>query len=253
MSSWYIGTLVSSKMVAENVKSLTFDVPEWPQHKAGQHCDIRLTSETGYQAQRSYSIANAPEAGSTKVEFGVQILENGEVSPYLFALAVGDKVEIKGPLGGHFIWDTTMPGPLVLIAGGSGIVPLMSMLREHIALETTTLNATKSHVESSPRPVRLLISARTKDKIPYFQELEYYKERHPNLKIYYTITENAPKSWGGFTRRVDKAMLAEVTDELLGKMPMIYVCGPTGFVEVVANTLVTIGFNSHEIKTERFG
>jgi ferredoxin-NADP reductase len=232
-------------MVAENVKSLTFEVPKWPGHKTGQHCDIRLTAENGYQAQRSYSIANAPEAGSTKVEFGVQILENGEVSPYLFALAVGDQIEIKGPLGGHFIWSTEMPGPLVLIAGGSGIVPLMAMLREHIDHAKTP--------EESKREVALLVSARTQEKIPYYTELEYYKERHTNLKILYTVTESVPKDWTGFTRRVDKAMLTEITSGLVDKMPMTYVCGPTGFVEAVANTLVEIRMNPHSIKTERFG
>ncbi|TAK57690.1 oxidoreductase, partial [Patescibacteria group bacterium] len=155
MSTWLIGTLVSSKMVAENVKSLTFEVPKWPGHKAGQHCDIRLTAEDGYQAQRSYSIANAPETGSTKVEFGVQILENGEVSPYLWNMTPGDKIEIKGPLGGHFVWSTEMPGPLVLIAGGSGIVPLMAMLREHV-------NRRENGTEAK-RDVVLLVSARTKE------------------------------------------------------------------------------------------
>lgn len=242
MSSWLIGTLVSTKMVAENVKSLTFEVLGWPGHKAGQHCDIRLTSETGYQAQRSYSIANAPGVGSTTVEFGIQILDNGEVSPYLFALAVGDKVEIKGPLGGHFVWDTTMPGPLVLIAGGSGIVPLMSMLREHI-----------TQIKNTDRKIVLLVSARTKNKIPYYAELEEYRQRYSNIHIVYTLTEESPKDWTGYTRRVDKVMLTEITAGLLDKMPMTYICGPTGFVEAIANTLVEMGLNPHEIKTERFG
>jgi ferredoxin-NADP reductase len=242
MSSWLIGTLVSSKIIAEDVKSLTFDVPKWPGHKAGQHCDIRLTSETGYQAQRSYSIANAPEEGSIKVEFGVQILENGEVSPYLWNLTPGDKIEIKGPLGGHFIWSNDMPGPLVLIAGGSGIVPLMAMLREYV-----------THSKNIEREVIPLVSARTKEKIPYYTELEEYKKLYPNLKIFYTLTENIPSVWTGFVRRVDKEMLIEITSGLLDKMPMTYVCGPTGFVEAVANSLVEIGMSPQNIKTERFG
>ncbi len=242
MSSWLIGTLVSSKMVAENVKSLTFEVVGWPGHKAGQHCDIRLTSETGYQAQRSYSIANIPEASSTKVEFGVQILENGEVSPYLWNLVPGDKIEIKGPLGGHFIWSTDMPGPLVLIAGGSGIVPLMAMLREYV-----------THSKNIVQEVIILVSARTEEKIPYYAELKEYKMQYPNIKIFYTLTENAPADWTGFPRRVDREMLTEITSGLLDKMPMTYICGPTGFVETVANILVEIGLNPHEIKTERFG
>jgi len=241
MSPWLIGTLVSSKMVAENVKSLIFNVPGWPGHKAGQHCDIRLTSETGYQAQRSYSIPNVPETGGETVEFGVQLLENGEVSPYLFALTPGEQVEIKGPLGGHFVWNTEIPGPLILIAGGSGIVPLMSMLRECVR-ETET-----------KRQVVLLVSARTKEKIPYYAELEEYRQKYPNIKIMYTVTEKTPADWQGLARRVDKNMLQKVTHGLVDKMPSVYVCGPTGFVESVANTLVEIGFNSHEIKTERFG
>ncbi len=241
MSSWLIGTLVSSEIVAEHVKSLTFEIPGWQGHKAGQHCDIRLTSETGYQAQRSYSIANAPEAGSTTVEFGIQLLENGEASPYLWALSPGDQIEIKGPIGGHFIWDTEMPGSLVLIAGGSGIVPLMSMLRECLGNAKTK------------RQVLLLVSARTKEKIPYYTELEEYRTRFSNLKIVYTLTEKAPTDWKSFSRRVDKEMLAKITAGLLDKTPMTYVCGPTGFVEAVANTLVEIGLNPHEIKTERFG
>ncbi len=245
MSPWLIGTLISSKMVAENVKSLTFEVPEWLGHKTGQHCDIRLTSETGYQAQRSYSIANAPVAGSKLIEFGVQLLDNGEVSPYLWNLALGDKIEIKGPLGGHFIWSTDMPGPLVLIAGGSGIVPLMAMLREHVAQ--------KEKITESTRDLVLLISARTKEKVPYYIELEEYKNQYPNIKIFYTLTENTPAGWTGFSRRVDKEMLAEIVTGLLDKMPMTYICGPTGFVEAVANTLVEIGINPHSIKTERFG
>lgn len=245
MSTWLIGTLVSSKMVAENVKSLTFEVPKWPGHKAGQHCDIRLTAEDGYQAQRSYSIANAPETGSTKVEFGVQILENGEVSPYLWNMTPGDKIEIKGPLGGHFVWSTEMPGPLVLIAGGSGIVPLMAMLREHV-------NRRENGTEAK-RDVVLLVSARTKEKIPYHDELEKYRKDFLNIKISYTLTEKVPADWKGFAKRVDTEMLREITAGLLDKMPMTYVCGPTGFVEAVANTLVEIGMNPHEIRTERFG
>jgi ferredoxin-NADP reductase len=245
MSPWLIGTLVTSKMVAENVKSLTFEVPEWPGHKSGQHCDIRLTSETGYQAQRSYSIANSPETGSKKVEFGIQLLDNGEVSPYLWNLTPGDKIEIKGPLGGHFVWSTEMPGPLVLIAGGSGIVPLMAMLREHVNHRE---NATEAKIN-----VVLLVSARTKEKIPYYEELEKCKKDFLSIKIVYTLTEKAPVDWVGFTRRVDEEILREITAGLLNKMPMTYICGPTGFVEAVANTLVEIGMNPRDIKTERFG
>ena len=259
--SWLTGTLVSGKMVAENLKSLTFRVHGWPGHKAGQHCDIRLTAPNGYQAERSYSIANAPctnpsGADSDLVEFGVQLLENGEVSPYLFAMASGEQIEIKGPLGGHFVWNTSMPGPLVLIAGGSGMVPLMSMILEYVAKqdgEGAPKMAGSAEPFSGPANVTLILSARRLELIPYYQELEYYRERQPNLKIIYTLTDVSPKDWKGYIKRIDQDLLKENLNGLMDKMPMIYICGPTGFVEATANNLVAIGFNPHEIKTERFG
>lgn len=237
--NFQVATLIESKMVAEDVKSLTFSLDNWPKHKAGQHCNIRLTSEDGYQAERDYSIASAPEQQGV-VEFGIQLLKNGEVSPYLFEMGKGEQLEIKGPIGGHFIWDSQMEGPLILIGGGSGMVPLMSILRHHI-------NNYKN------RDVVFLISARNKEHVLYQDELEEIAKKYPDIKIVYTFTEKAPDGWKGYMRRIDIEMLRQVLSDLVDKMPNIYICGPTPFVESVATNLVGLKINPHLIKTERFG
>lgn len=239
MIDWKIATLIDSKMVATNVRSLTFTVPDITTHKSGQHYDIRLTSEDGYSAERSYSAASAPE--EKNLEFGIELLENGEVSPYLFKLQKGDQIEMRGPIGGHFVWDRSIPGPLVLIGGGSGMVPLMSMLRHHI------------YQSNQDREITFLVSAKTLEHVLYKDELKEIKAKDKNLKLVYTLTSQAPLNWNSYTRRVDRTMLKEVVRSLIDKMPMIYICGPTPFVEAVANNLVEIGFNPHLIKTERFG
>lgn len=237
--SWKVATLVSYKMVAADVKSMVFTVDPWIQPKAGQHYDIRLTSENGYQAERAYSIASAPEDNGV-VEFGVQLLSDGEVSPYLFQMTTGDQVEIKGPIGGHFIWDTEMPGPLVLIGGGSGMVPLMSMLRHRYAKGDT-------------RETVFLISARTIDHILYREELEAHVQNDSNVEVVMTLTENQPMGWLGYDRRVDKEMLDEVLGTLLNKTPNIYICGPNAFVEAVSRSLIDLAIDPSLIRTERFG
>ncbi len=239
MSQWYVGTLVKSQMVADDVKSLTFHVPDWPGHKSGQHCDLRLTAENGYQAERKYSIASPPQPNQ-ELEFGIQLLPGGEVSPYLFHMNVGEELEIRGPLGGHFIWDHAMPGALVLIGGGSGMVPLMSMLRHYLS-------------QPDQRPVRFLISARSLEHVLFYPELTQLSTQHPDIKIITTLTDEAPQNWSGYKRRVDQAMLTESFGDLKESMPMIYVCGPTPFVEAVADQLLLVGFNTHAIRTERFG
>jgi len=239
--TWQIGTLIEAKMTAINVRTLRFKVEPWLEHKAGQHYAIRLTAPNGYQAERDYSIASAPEEKGI-VELGVQLLENGEVSPYLFKLEAGGQIEMHGPIGGHFVWNTNMPGPLVLIGGGSGMVPLVSMLRHYVA--------------GSPKDEReivFLISARTLEHVLYREELFKLAKDYKNIKVVLTITDQAPADWTGYTRRVDQGMMQEVLGNLVGKMPMIYICGPTPFVEVVANYAIGMGFNSHEVKTERFG
>ncbi len=239
MINWKTATLIDSKMVAVNVKSLTFEAPDISTHQAGQHYDIRLTSEDGYQAERSYSVASPPE--QKNLEFGIELLENGEVSPFLYQLKNDDQIEMRGPIGGHFVWNTSMPGPLVLIGGGSGMVPLMCMLRHHL------------NQNDLQREVIFLVSARTLERVLYKEELQACQKKDPNLKLIYTLTSSTPPNWTGYKRRVDQEMLQETIGHLKGKMPMIYVCGPTPFVEAVANNLVTIGFNPHEIRTERFG
>lgn len=239
---WQKATLQRREMVAENVMSLTFS-PEHPiPFEAGQHYDIRLTAPNGYQAERAYSAGNPPEEKDI-IELGVQILPLGEVSPYLFKLQLGGEIELRGPIGGHFVWNVSMPGPLYLVGGGSGMVPLMSMLRHHL-----------KHVsQDMKREIIFLISARDEGRVLYKEELEAISKEHSHIKIIYTLTEKQPEWFDGYSRRVDEEMMREVFKAGVSKMPMIYVCGPTSFVEVVAGHLVRIGFNPHEIRTERFG
>ena len=242
MAIWHTGTLLKKEMVAANVMSLTFSLADWVMHRPGQHYDIRLTAPSGYMAERSYSAASTPEDTGV-VEYGVQILENGEVSPYLFQLKEGQQVEMRGPIGGHFVWDTTMPGPLVLIGGGSGMVPLMAMLRHHI-----------NHLEKDTgRKIIFIVSARSLDLVLYKDELKKIQEKDSNVNVVITLTDNPPSDWTGYKRRVDKEMLIDVLGNIKDEMPMTYICGPTPFVEVVAGHMIGLGFTAHSIKTERFG
>ena len=210
--------------------TLVLDVPDWPGHRAGQHVDVRLTADDGYQAERSYSISAAPGAGPS---ITVEELDDGEVSPYLVRdLQVGDVLELRGPLGGWFVWTPDMDGPLLLIAGGSGIAPLMAMLRHHGAT-------------GRPSPARMLLSAKDPDAVIFARELQ-------TLDAAITYTRRSPPGWTGFARRVDAEMLAEVgwPPE---RRPRVYVCGPTAFVEAVATDLVALGHDPDRIRTERFG
>jgi ferredoxin-NADP reductase len=219
-------------------RTLLVRVPGWPGHIAGQHVDLRLTAEDGYQAQRSYSIASAPE--QPILALTVERIEDGEVSPYLTDEArSGDRLELRGPIGGYFTWAATLPGPVQLLAGGSGVAPLMAMLR---------------HRARSPiRPAaRLLYSSRTCDDIIYREELERLTADDHQLKVVHTLTREWPPDWSGPRGRVDLEMLrAFAFDPEQG--PRIYVCGPTRFVEAVADALVRQGHPSDRIKTERFG
>jgi ferredoxin-NADP reductase len=212
------------------VKTIVLDTPGWPGHRAGQHVDVRLTAEDGYQAQRSYSIASAPEEG--RLAITVERLDDGEVSPYLTEeLRPGDKLELRGPIGGYFVWESELGGPLLLVGGGSGVVPLRSMLRHRATVAPAVL-------------VRLLYSARSLDDVIYRQELE-------DFEVVYTLTREQPPGWTGYMRRVDEEMLRDVADpEAEG---LAYVCGPTRFVETVADTLVGIGYAAERVRTERFG
>ena len=238
---WRVATVSEIRPESRSARTLVLDVPQWPGHRAGQHVDVRLVAEDGYQAQRSYSIASPPEQRS--VELTVERIENAEVSPYLCeTLAVGDGLELRGPIGGYFVWDISLGGPLLLVAGGSGVVPLMSMLRHHALADA----ATRARI-----PVRLLYSARTWDDVIYRAELESLNER-PDVDVRFTLTRGAPTDWTGYRRRVDRTMLEEVSPSV-AETPWAYVCGPTSLVESVATQLVEMGHDPARVRTERFG
>jgi ferredoxin-NADP reductase len=235
--TWRVATV--RELVAESprARTLVLDVPEWPGHRAGQHVDVRLTAEDGYQAQRSYSIASAPELDA--LELTVELVDDGEVSPYFVQeLRPGDRFEVRGPIGGHFTWAVNDGGPLLLVAGGSGLVPLMSMLRHR--------GAHASDVEA-----HVLVSARSADDALYRDELEQLEPR-AGLNVAWTFTRTPPPGWSGYARRVDGAMLADVAPAP-GARPLIFVCGPTPFVEAVADLLVDAGYDPRAIHAERFG
>jgi ferredoxin-NADP reductase len=218
------------------VRSLVLHLPEWPGHKAGQHVDVRLTADDGYQAQRSYSIASAPQSGM--VTLTVERLEDGEVSSYLAGeLRLGDKFELRGPIGGYFVWTPALGWPLLLVAGGSGIVPLMAMLRQR--------NATNTNV-----PATLLYSSRSADDIIYRAELD--KLAGQGVTVVHTLTRTQPPAWRGLSRRIDRAMLASV-GFAPAEHPHIFICGPTPMVEAAARDLRDLGHAPNLIKTERFG
>ncbi len=221
------------------VKTLELELPRWTRHLPGQHYDIRLVAADGYQAQRSYSIASAPER-SGRIELTVERLPDGEVSTYLTEeLVVGDEVEVRGPIGGYFVWEVGMGGPLLLLAGGSGVVPLMAMLRHRAAVRATT-------------PVRLLYSAARPASVIYRTELDALHAAQNGVEVAYAFTRMPPPGWTGYARRIDRAMLQEVSHPL-GRTFLTYVCGPTLMVEAAANALVDLGVAPERIRTERFG
>jgi len=227
-------------VIIENpsTRSIVLRVPDWPGHSPGQHVDLRLTAEDGYQAQRSYSIASSPERD--EVVLTVERIDDGEVSPYLTEeVRPGDRLELRGPIGGYFTWTAALPGPVQLVAGGSGIVPLMAMLR-HRAHSPTRAAA------------RLLSSWRSRDSIIYLEELQQLATADHEFEVVHTLTRESPPGWSGLCGRVDINMLRKVafTPE---QRPRVYVCGPTPFVESVADALVLVGHLPACIKTERFG
>jgi len=236
---WQISTVIKVRQETQKVKTFTLALPNWVPHQAGQHYDVRLTAPDGYQAQRSYSIASSPEQKG-KIELTVEQLEEGEVSTYLHdVLIVGDQVELRGPIGGYFVWEASMGGPLLLVAGGSGIVPLMAMIRHRYAV-------------GSKVPVRLLYSSRSYEDIIYRDELERLGKDHSGLEVIHTLTRDQLQDWKGYRRRIDMRMLEEVAKPL-GTDLKAYICGPTALVEGVANGLVTLGIPVDKIRTERFG
>ncbi len=236
---WQIGTVVKVRVETVNVKTFTLALPNWLPHHAGQHYDVRLTAPDGYQAQRSYSIASNPEQGGV-IDLTVERLEEGEVSTYMHdVLIVGDQVELRGPIGGYFVWEASMGGPLLLVAGGSGIVPLMAMLRHRKAA-------------GSDVPTRLLYSSRSYEDIIYRDELDRLSRDHSGLEVFHTLTRIQPDNWTGYNRRIDMRILEEVALPL-GKGLKAYICGPTALVEGVANGLVSLDIPASQIRTERFG
>jgi ferredoxin-NADP reductase len=217
--------------------TLGVDVPDWPGHLAGQHVDVRLTAEDGYQAERSYSIASPPEDGG-QLALTVERLEDGEVSLYLCdEVRPGDRFELRGPIGGYFTWQPADGGPLVLVGGGSGVVPLAAMLRHRAAA--------RAEVDA-----RLLVSARRWDDVLYRDELGAMASG--GVEVRYTLTGARPSGWDGWSRRVDAAMLRELGPDPALR-PRVYVCGPTSFVEHVADLMVAAGHDPRQVKTERFG
>lgn len=236
---WQIATLQAVRPEAQGIKTFGFTLPHWMPHRPGQHYDIRLTAADGYQAQRSYSIASAP-GRQGELELTVERIEGGEVSSFLHDIAVpGDRMELRGPIGGYFVWETALGGPLLLIAGGSGVVPLMAMLRHRAAA-------------GSRVPARLLYSARGYEELIYRDELDRLAADGTGLEVIYTLTRSQPAGWKGYARRIDAAMLATVAGPL-GREPLCYLCGPTLLVEAAANGLAEIGVPAGRIRTERFG
>lgn len=244
--AWRLATVIDNVQETSRTRTLLLDVPEWPGHRAGQHVDVRLTAEDGYQTERSYSIASPPE--DAHLALTIERLEDGEVSPYLVnELRAGDKLELRGPIGGYFVWELPLGGPLFLVAGGSGIVPLMAMLRHRNAALANADVATRHRV-----PARLLYSSRRWDEVIYRDELARLAESDPTLEVTHTLTREAPDDWKGFRRRIDRMMLAEVAWPA-SERSRDFVCGPTPLVEAVSAALVDLGHHPDLVKTERFG
>jgi len=236
--TWQLAEVLETTAETPRVKTIELDVPGWAGHRAGQHVDVRLTAEDGYQVERSYSIGSAPDG--TRVELTVERLDDGEVSPYLTdVLRPGDRLELRGPVGGYFVWEPARGGPLLLVAGGSGIVPLMAMIRLRAAA-------------ASDVQARLLLSSRSIDDVIYRGELGRLSANGSGLTVVHTLTRSQPVGWTGYSRRVDAAMLAEVGPSPVER-PLVYLCGPTPFVEAVAGALVQLGHEPQAIRTERFG
>jgi ferredoxin-NADP reductase len=232
--TWQVASVATLTRETASVCTIGLQPPDWPGHRAGQHLDVRLTAEDGYRAERSYSIASAP---GEQLAITVERLEDGEVSPYLTEeLQVGDELELRGPIGGYFVWEPSDNSPLTLLAGGSGIVPLRSILRHR--LDT-----------GSDAPARLLYSSRTLPDVIYRDELD---QHHDGVEVSYTLTRGQPPGWTGHTGRINADLLAAAAWPA-ETHPVAYVCGPTSFVETAAAGLVALGYPPERVKTERFG
>ena len=237
---WQTGVVTHITEETYRAKTFTIQLPDWTPFRAGQHYDVRLTAPDGYQAQRSYSIASAPETRGA-IDLTIEEIPDGEVSPYFHnVVEPGDQIELRGPIGGPFTWEAGDGGPLLLLAGGSGVVPLMSIIRHKLA------------AAAGVRAV-LLYSARSMEDVIYRNVLELAAGQDPTLSVCLTLTRDQPSGWGGYARRVDRSMVKEVMRGLDGELPISYICGPTPFVEAAADILVAENLPVERIKTERFG
>jgi len=235
--TWRLAEVAEILPETARAATLVLDVDGWPGHRAGQHVDVRLTAEDGYQAQRSYSIASAP--GESLVRLTVERLDDGEVSPYLVGeLRTGDMIQIRGPVGGYFVWEPGAGEPVLLVAGGSGVVPLAAMLRRRLETGDRT-------------PMKLLYSSRTPEDVIYAAELDHL-DGMDGVEVIHTFTRVQPDGWSGYARRIDEAMLAAVAWPA-SQRPAAYVCGPTRLVETVADGLLAVGYGPAAVRTERFG
>jgi ferredoxin-NADP reductase len=236
--AWQIATVAAITDETPTVRSFTLTVPDWPGHRAGQHIDLRLTAEDGYSVQRSYSIASAAAAGT--IDVTVERIDDGEVSPFLHdVVVVGDRLELRGPIGGYFVWEPALDGSLFLVAGGSGVVPLMAMVRER----------ERARVETR---TRLLFSSRHYEEIIYREELDRLAASSRGFEVIYALTRSRPDGWMGYDRRIDDRIIGEVL-EPLGSRARVYICGPTALVETAANAMLRLGLPPDRVRTERFG
>jgi ferredoxin-NADP reductase len=236
---WRLGKVTALRDETPTVRTVSLEVPSWPGHRPGQHVDVRLTAEDGYSVERSYSIASEPERDG-EIDITVERIPDGEVSPFLHEVViVGDRLEVRGPIGGYFVWDASIEGALLLVAGGSGVVPLMAMLRHRARARSAT-------------PTRLLFSSRRLEDVIYRDELDSLAGRGDGLVVIHTLTRSQPPGWTGYARRIDESMLREVAAPL-GSGVRGYICGPTALVETAANALVRLGLPPERIRTERFG
>jgi ferredoxin-NADP reductase len=236
---WQLATVKAVRAETPTVRTLTLSMPAWIGHRPGQHVDVRLTAADGYSVERSYSIGSEPERGP-EIDLTVERIEDGEVSPFLHdVVEPGDRFEVRGPIGGYFVWEASDHAPLFLVAGGSGVVPLMAMLRH------------RAHA-GARNQTRLLFSSRHHGEIIYRTELDLLAARADGFSVVHTLTRSQPEGWTGYSRRIDERMLTEVL-EPIGLAARTYICGPTALVEAAADSLVRLGFPPDRVRTERFG
>ncbi len=240
--AWRLATITAVRAETASVRTFTLAIPDWAGHRAGQHVDLRLTAEDGYSVERSYSIASEPERAG-EIDLTVERIEDGEVSTFLHDVAMpGDRIEVRGPIGGYFVWEAAGPmagEPLFLVAGGSGVVPLMAMLRHRAR-------------SGARNPARLLFSSRHLEDVIYRDELDALAGAGDGLEVVHTLTRSQPAGWTGYGRRIDDRMVGEVLAPL-GSRARSFICGPTALVEVAANALVRLGLPGDRVRTERFG